>query len=148
MNARPNRSEYFRNYRKRKIRERREYQHEYRKRNKQRLNEYTKAWQKRNPEKHKVHYMRTTQTLKRKIFDAYGNKCACCGENTYEFLAVDHIHGGGNQHRKKITGRGGGGGAFYRWLRNNGFPKDDFRLLCHNCNLARAFYGKCPHENV
>jgi hypothetical protein len=21
-----------------------------------------------------------------------------------------------------------------------------YRVLCHNCNLARGFYGYCPHE--
>jgi hypothetical protein len=33
----------------------------------------------------------------------------------------------------------------YTWLRNQGYP-NGFRTLCHNCNLARGFYGYCPHE--
>lgn len=74
---------------------------------------------------------------------AYGGskpKCKCCGESTYEFLCIDHIRGGGNAHRKEI-----GLGHIYRWLIANKFPKG-FQVLCHNCNLAKGFYGKCPHK--
>jgi hypothetical protein len=38
------------------------------------------------------------------------------------------------------------GRGFYMWLKRQGFPRDDFRLLCHNCNHARGSYGHCPHE--
>lgn len=74
---------------------------------------------------------------------AYGHRCHCCGESTREFLGVDHIKGGGNQHRKRtgLTGR-----RFYAWLKRQGFPRDDFRLLCHNCNFAKGLYHHCPHE--
>lgn len=66
-------------------------------------------------------------------------KCACCGETTYQFLAMDHINGGGNAHRRKV------GVNLYIWLRREGFPKG-FQVLCHNCNLAKGFYGICPHK--
>lgn len=66
-------------------------------------------------------------------------KCACCGEASNEFLAIDHIKGGGNAHRRSV------GHHFYRKLIQSGFPKG-LRVLCHNCNLARGFYGACPHE--
>ena len=65
--------------------------------------------------------------------------CRCCGEIRYEFLCIDHINGGGGRHRKQV------GTNFYRWLAKNGFPKG-FQVLCHNCNMAKGFYGKCPHE--
>lgn len=83
-----------------------------------------------------------SQALRQKVVLAYGGKCACCGESTIEFLVIDHIAGDGAEHRKSI----GGSGALYGWLRNNGYPKDNFRLLCHNCNSARGLYGYCPHE--
>lgn len=29
-----------------------------------------------------------------------------------------------------------------------GWPKDRYRLLCYNCNIARARHGgRCPHED-
>lgn len=72
---------------------------------------------------------------------AYGNKCSCCGENKKEFLALDHINGGGNEHRRKI-----GTNRIYFVVRNEGYPKDKYRILCHNCNLSLGFYGYCPHK--
>lgn len=65
--------------------------------------------------------------------------CYCCLEKRYEFLCIDHINGGGGKHLKSI------GGNFYKWLIRNKFPKG-YRVLCHNCNMARGFYGYCPHE--
>jgi hypothetical protein len=72
----------------------------------------------------------------------YGGCCRCCGESTDELLSIDHIEGGGNQHRKAINRYGT---DMYRWLKAQGFPPG-FRVLCHNCNLARGRYGYCPHE--
>lgn len=73
---------------------------------------------------------------------AYGQDCACCGEKAPEFLAIDHVHGGGNRHRAEI---GVAGSKFYVWLRKNGFPPG-YRVLCHNCNIAMGHYGYCPHQ--
>jgi hypothetical protein len=75
---------------------------------------------------------------------AYGGKCECCGESHHEFLGIDHVNGNGAEHRRSI--RKGCGLSFYRWLQAQGYPKEEFRLLCWNCNLARGFYGYCPHE--
>jgi hypothetical protein len=69
----------------------------------------------------------------------YGNMCACCGEANTEFLAFDHINGGGYQHRKS------GVCKLSSWLVRNNFP-EGFRVLCHNCNMSRGLYGYCPHE--
>lgn len=64
--------------------------------------------------------------------------CACCGEDALEFLSVDHIDGGGTQHKKKVR-------HVYKWIRDNDFP-EGFRVLCHNCNQSLGAYGYCPHE--
>lgn len=73
-------------------------------------------------------------------------KCACCGETIMEFLTIDHIHGGGNKHRKKVMRNAKRAGSeFYYWLRKNGFP-EGFQVLCYNCNCAKAYCGICPHQ--
>ena len=72
---------------------------------------------------------------------AYGARCACCGETERAFLAIDHIGGGGNAHRREI---GGGGTRLAQWLKVNGYP-EGFRVLCHNCNQATANGRECPH---
>ncbi|HYT41037.1 MAG TPA: hypothetical protein VEP90_01705 [Methylomirabilota bacterium] len=72
--------------------------------------------------------------------------CAClgCRETIDQFLCIDHINGGGNDHRKEIKRNGA---AFYQWLRTNSYP-EGFQVLCHNCNMAKSLYGKCPHEDL
>lgn len=82
-------------------------------------------------------------THRRAALAIYGGKCECCGELRVEFLAFDHIDGGGTAHRREV----GSGAAFVRWLRTNDYPAG-FRILCHNCNLSRGFLGYCPHETT
>lgn len=77
-----------------------------------------------------------------KMLEAYGGTCKCCGETTPEFLAIDHVHSDGYKHRKEI---GYDTAAMYRWAKKHGFPPS-LQLLCHNCNVSKAFYGGCPHE--
>lgn len=73
--------------------------------------------------------------------------CSCCGEKEIKFLAIDHINGGGNIHRRNITNGDKSGGNMCRWLKKNGFPSG-FQVLCHNCNMAKGFYGQCPHKDL
>lgn len=70
-------------------------------------------------------------------------RCACCGEKTIEFLSIDHVHGGGKKHFKKL---GRIGTPFYQWLKLKNYPKG-YGVLCLNCNFAKGHYGKCPHQN-
>jgi hypothetical protein len=79
--------------------------------------------------------------LREQVLQAYGGKCACCGENNHVFLAIDHVYGGGT---KELTA--GNSTNLYRRLRDLGFPKDDYQCLCHNCNWAKHITGGCcPH---
>ena len=83
--------------------------------------------------------------LRARVLRAYGGErpsCACCGESTVEFLAIDHVHGGGNAHRRSIGSSCGA--SIYKWLERNDFPSG-FQLLCHNCNFAKSKHGQCPH---
>lgn len=76
---------------------------------------------------------------RQEVLAAYGGKCTCCGESTPEFLVIDHINNDGAAHRKEIGARN-----IYIWLRREGYP-EGFQVLCHNCNIAKEFYGACPH---
>lgn len=79
---------------------------------------------------------------------AYGGRCNCCGVTESAFLAVDHVEGGGNAHRRSLSksGRIVGSSNFYAWLERNRFPAG-FQLLCHNCNFAKS-HGGCPHRKA
>lgn len=84
--------------------------------------------------------------LRRKIIAAYGGKCACCGESEPCFLTLDHPDGVPSSHRS-MSGRRIGGFHLYQIVQREGFPPC-YRLLCWNCNAARAYWGKCPHESA
>lgn len=75
------------------------------------------------------------------VLEHYGGKCACCGEDEWKFLTIDHINNDGAAHRRVvktyITG----------WLIKNNFPPG-FQILCHNCNFTKEAYGGCPHQEV
>ena len=79
--------------------------------------------------------------LRMGALEAYGMKCTCCGESELKFLGIDHINGGGRKHRKELKGH------FYQWLKVNKYPAG-FQTHCHNCNLAKGFYGECPHKRI
>jgi hypothetical protein len=97
-------------------------------------------------EKQKQSNREREQRIKREVMQHYGNcMCACCGESHLEFLAIDHVNGGGRKHRKEIRSKGGC--HFYLWLRRNGYP-EGYQVLCHNCNLAKSCFGICPHKKV
>lgn len=83
-------------------------------------------------------------SVKRKIIEAYGSKCACCNETTIEFLTIDHVNNDGAEDRKKNGNKTGG--KLYRWLIKNNFPKENYQLLCFNCNCAKGYLGYCPHN--
>lgn len=97
-----------------------------------------------DPEYYKELSKRKTRKLRMEVLTHYSSDpphCACCGESHIEFLALDHIDGNGNKHRKTIPS----GSYIYQWIRNNKFPPG-FQVLCHNCNMAKGFYGYCPHQ--
>lgn len=97
---------------------------------------------KKNTKEKREHYHRDYQRAARlKVIEHYGGICACCGESNHCFLAIDHIKGNGNKHRKQI-----GTNNIAIWIIKNNFPEDMFQILCHNCNMAKQFYGKCPHK--
>jgi len=73
------------------------------------------------------------------VLTHYGLFCACCGEDTFEFLQIDHINNDGARHRREV------GRSLYSWLQKNGYPAG-FQTLCANCNIAKAQHGVCPHQ--
>ncbi len=110
---------------------------------KQRKYDKERYW--KNPQHFRDKATTEGQKYRKTVLEHYGGAppaCACCGEQIYEFLCIDHTDGGGEKHRRQegIIG----GASTYRWLIKKGFPKG-FRVLCANCNSAYGFYGYCPH---
>jgi hypothetical protein len=98
-----------------------------------------KRWHLRNPQYTKSYRLRE----RLKTIEAYGGKCECCGETRREFLSIDHIDQKGAAHRRHDHGAG----PIDAVLKKLGYPTDNFRLLCMNCNFALGKHGYCPHES-
>lgn len=83
--------------------------------------------------------------IKLLTIEAYGGRCACCGEANPVFLTIDHANNDGAAHRGATRASGN---ALYQLLKQEGWPKDrGLRVLCFNCNCGRAVNGGvCPHE--
>ncbi len=86
----------------------------------------------------------SVRNLKKEVISQYGGRCECCGETLMEFLSLDHRNGGGR--KKRLSGEHPSGQALYRMLKKMGFPQEEFRVLCHNCNQSLGVYGYCPHQ--
>ncbi len=68
------------------------------------------------------------------VLTYYGNgKCACvlCGFEDVRALSIDHINGGGTEHRRQIHKN------MYRWLVDNNYPKG-YQTLCMNCQFIKG----------
>lgn len=123
------------------------YQRDYYQKHKDKYREYSKKRQalaRKNPElkaKMVASSLLSSRNARKSVVDHYGGKCACCGESNYEFLAIDHVNGGGTRlRREKIQSS-----RNYYKIKKEGYP-DTYRILCHNCNQSLGLYGYCPHD--
>ena len=66
------------------------------------------------------------------VLSMLGGRCAHCGMADTDALAVDHIFGGGRQHRKQYPNQRT---IFAMILRDK--LTDSFQVLCHNCNWKK-----------
>lgn len=119
-----------------------------------RNNEAVKRWQKRNPDKviasrkawrdrNLTYHTDRRKKVRMAVFEKYGNKCACCGESLYEFLVIDHINNDGKGHRAMFNNHGD---SIYKDILESPIDHAKYQVLCHNCNMAKACFGECPHK--
>lgn len=102
-------------------------------------------WGKKNKQYKNAYDRYRVRDIRWLVVTHYGGpnpKCDCCGDDTYEFLSLDHINGGGTKHRQK-NGKGAG---LYFWLKKNNYPPG-YRVLCYNCNCSLGFHKYCPHKD-
>jgi hypothetical protein len=76
-----------------------------------------------------------------------------CGAITE--LEIDHKYGYGKEHRIEIGVKPHNSSAFYRWLRDNNYPKDytvngitykdGFRVLCRKHNARQPKKGRTSY---
>ena len=96
-----------------------------------------------HPEVKKAGIKRYKDKAKLEVITHYGAgvaACLRCGYTDMRALTIDHMNGGGSQHRKTINSVN-----MYTWLRKNGYP-DGYQTLCMNCQMIKKMedneYGK------
>jgi hypothetical protein len=103
---------------------------------------YQEANREQIQERNKPYRRRVRRERRERVIAHYGGACACCGETRYEFLAIDHMEGGGHQHRKSL---GNNAALKLLYLLDTEKPTG-YRILCHNCNISLGLHGYCPHD--
>ena len=111
-----------------------EYMRQYKKDHPERKQKEHKRYKKAHPEKVKAMKKRYKEKAHLDVLNYYSDgmmECGSCEESHIEFLEIDHIHGGGSQHKEDINV------DLYRWLKTKGFP-GGYQVLCSNCNTKKA----------
>ena len=127
---------------------RKKYKKQWYEANKTRENKRSRDYYEANKERIAEQTKRKNQEIKKAVMSYYSEgfpKCKCCGEFGLDFLSIDHVNGGGTQHRRLVAGT-----VLYRWLIKNNFP-DGYQVLCFNCNCAKGLKQNnnvCPHERM
>lgn len=119
----------------------REQAKKYRIKNQDHYNELRRDYIKKNKEKANLWNRNARRQRKVDVIFHYSNgknECLYCKKKGVEFLTIDHIDGGGNEHRRreKIDG----GSDIAAWLKRNHYP-EGFQILCFNCNCVKAHFG-------
>lgn len=117
---------------------------DFREQEKARHREYMKE-RRKNPDfraQERVRSLDYYHKLRREVFNAYGGPvCACCEEDEYDFLTLDHINNDGAEQRKKY----GSNPRVLQVIKQQGFP-EGYQVLCANCNTSKGKTGICVHN--
>lgn len=114
----------------------------YRKLNPEKGRKYSGNYYKRHPKYNTKWGTENRKSIRKEMINAYGGKCVSCGIENPVVLDIDHINNDGGKHRKN----GMWGWRLYRWLRKNKYPKDNYQLLCKNCNWIKEIERRKLHE--
>lgn len=90
-----------------------------------------------NPSRQRVE----REAIKAEVLTHYGGgtlACVRCGFSDIRALSIDHISGNGTEEKKRL---GRAGTEFYRWLRQNLYPKG-YQTLCMNCQFIKREENK------
>ena len=118
------------------------YMRQWSRKNRKKTRAAGKRWRDANREQARTITARGKRALRNEFLAAYGARCACCGETEATFLTLEHIGGGGSQDRRSS----GGTHMIFLRLKRQGWPKDRFTVLCHNCQFGERI-GGCPHKH-
>jgi len=107
-----------------------EYKHRYDSLHKEQNKATTKKWL----DAHPGYYAEKAKKQRLETIAHYGGKCIYCGDTNTNHLTIDHIYGGGNQHRKMLHTQN-----LFPWLKKHNYP-EGFQVLCWNHNAEKQYY--------
>ena len=87
----------------------------------------------KDPKKHHIAVQKARVKVRLDMISEYGGECSTCGISDVDVLDIDHIDNNGADDRKHNLY----GYNLYRHLKRLGWPKDNFQLLCKNCNWKK-----------
>ncbi len=100
------------------------------------------TWRHKNLEKARVlsraSQKRALVRIKQRLFDFLGDRCARCGFRDKRALQVDHVNG----YQGKRESHKRSGTYLYRQIILGNLPKEDFQILCANCNWIKKVENK------
>lgn len=111
------------------------YHREWRARDPERRRQYHQEWYRRDLDQNRSLRAKVTVRRRQETLALLGGKCVRCGFNDHRALQVDHVNGGGNQHRESI---GHSASGFLNAIKKSPAL---FQLLCANYNWIKR------HEN-
>lgn len=116
---------------------------------------HSKEYYKENREKCITRVSERNLQIKTEVLKHYSPKLKCVGYDNQlgcpfncddiRCLSMDHIAGGGTQHRIALSGgknpKGVGGSTLYRYLKKEGYP-NGYQVLCMNCQFIKRCVNK------
>jgi len=79
-----------------------------------------------------------------KLLELFGGKCVRCGFSDPRALQIDHVHGGGAEHRRRVAWS-----VMYREMAAE-VGSGKYQLLCANCNCIKRYEcnenGRAPRS--
>lgn len=92
---------------------------------------------KSNRAKFSLYGARQRDALKLEMIAEYGGRCCHCREDDPVVLSLDHINDDAYVETELYGEAARGGHKQYQRLKQLGWPKDRFQLLCFNCNAKK-----------
>jgi hypothetical protein len=109
--------------------------------NRDKLLDQSRQWEQANRDKVNALQRARMARYKDAVLEHYGRACACC--QSTRNLGIDHINGGGGQHREELFGQHRRAGSrFNFWLIKNNFPPG-YQTLCSPCNTSKGTGDRC-----
>ena len=105
----------------------------WRNKNRDRVNKSALKHYYKNPQKHHRAVHKARVKVRLDMIAEYGGECCECGITDIDILDIDHINNNGDDDRRNNLY----GYNLYRHLKKLGYPKNEYQLLCKNCNWKK-----------